>query len=101
MHSKAKRTRTEFQSGRILFYCPSVLSLFDFDYFLAVICSAVLANAMCENILMALGALNESGSGELGVVGSSLISACAGHFLLRYCHIEPPSRSTLMYAVDI
>lgn len=48
--------------------------------------AASLANAMCENELTALRALNDAGERELPVVGSSLISACFGYLSLRYCH---------------
>ena len=88
---------------RVLFYTFTVkLSLFYVEDLLAVVVAANLAYAVGLKHLTAcgVGALYKSGHGELGVVGSSLISARCGHFLLRYCHIEPPSRSTLMYAVD-
>ena len=39
-----------------------------------------------------VGALNKTGHYELGIVASSLISACFGHFSLRYCHVETSSR---------
>ena len=78
---------------RVLFYTFTVkLSLFYVEDLLAVVGAANLAYAVGLKHLTAcgVGALYKSGHGELGVVGSSLVSACCGHFLLRYCHIEPP-----------
>ena len=74
------------------------LSLFYVENLLAVVEAANLAYAVGLNHLGAsgVGALNKSGHSELGVVASSLISACFGHFSLRYCHCETSSRSQLL-----
>jgi hypothetical protein len=57
--------------------------------FLAVVRTAVLANAVSQHILLALRAYNDAGQAELGIVGTSLVSASRRHFLLRYCHGIP------------
>ena len=71
------------------------LCLFNVENLLAVVEAANLAYAVGLEHLTAcgVGALYESGHSELGVVASSLISACCGHFLLRYCHIKTSSRN--------
>ncbi len=104
-HNKNKiksflKNKKEPYTSSFLFFCK--LSLFYVENLLAVVVAANLAYAVRLKHLTAcgVGALYKSGHCELGVVGSSLISACCGHFLLRYCHIEPPSRSTLLYAVE-
>ena len=61
-------------------------SLLDLENFLAAVIAASLANAMAENDLTALGTLGHAGENELPVVGTSLISASLGYFLLWYCH---------------
>jgi hypothetical protein len=60
---------------------------------LAVVETANLAHAVGLNHLVALGigALNETAGLQLGVVGSSGISASLGNFTLWYCHIDTSS----------
>ena len=74
------------------------LSLFYVENLLTAVESANLAYAVrCDHLgASGIGALNKSGHSELGIVGSSLISACFRHFLLRYCHIETSSRYALI-----
>ena len=71
------------------------LSLFYVENLLAVVVAAYLAYAVGLEHLTAcgVGALYESGHGELGIVASSLVSASRGHFFLRYCHIKTSSRT--------
>ena len=73
------------------------LRLFNVENLLAVVVAANLTYAVGLEHLAAcgVGALYKSGHSKLRVIGSSLISACAGHFLLRYCHLETSSRITL------
>ena len=74
------------------------LSLFNVENLLAIVEAANLAYAVGLEHLGAsgVGALNKTGHWELGIVGSSLISARFGHFSLRYCHIKTSSRSQLL-----
>jgi hypothetical protein len=65
-----------------------VFLLLQGDYLLAAVETASLANTMCQYhfIAFGIGALYHTGHSELGVVGSSLVSACLGYLSLRYCH---------------
>ena len=65
-----------------------VFLLLQGDYLLAAVETASLANTMCQYhfIAFGIGALYHTGHSELGVVGSSLVSACLRSFSLRYCH---------------
>jgi hypothetical protein len=64
---------------------------------LAVVEAAHLAYAVGLNHLVALGvgALHETAGLQLGVVGSSGISASLGNFTLWYCHIDTSSWALL------
>ena len=64
--------------------------LLNVENLLAVIITANLANAMRKNHLIALGvrALYQTGSGQLGIVRTSGISASLGYFTLWYCHLD-------------
>ena len=65
------------------FLCGGLLG--DFHYFFAVVVTAFGAHAVRHSHLMALGALDEAGSGEFPV-GAALVATGFGHFTLWYCH---------------
>jgi hypothetical protein len=94
---KRKNKKESPTEDSLLFLLLCQLSLFNVENLLAVVETANLAYAMGLEHFGAsgVGALNKSGHCELGVVASSLISACFRHFSLRYCHIETSSRSRL------
>jgi hypothetical protein len=93
--SKKEKNKKESRGNSFLFLLLCQLSLFYVENLLAVVVAANLAYAVGLEHLGAsgVGALNKSGHSELGVVASSLISACFRHFSLRYCHCETSSRS--------
>ena len=55
------------------------------DDLFAIIVTAMSANPVCELLVVALGAFNNSGSGKLPI-SSTLITPCFRCFSLRYCH---------------
>ena len=68
-------------------------SILNVKNLLAVVEAAHLADAMSLDHLVALGvgALHETAGLQLGVVGTSGISASLGNFTLWYCHIDTSS----------
>ena len=85
LHSK--RVRSGFFNEMSIHYLKLFCGLFsNTNDLLAAVVAASLANAVCKNILTALGALYHSGHSELPVVRASLVSACFGYLSLRYCH---------------
>ena len=56
------------------------------DHFFAVVRTACLANVVSKYVLAAFCTFYHTGHFELGVVGTSLISARFGNFFLRNCH---------------
>lgn len=71
----------------------SLSTFFDVENLFTAIVAAYVAYAVIFNHLVTcgVGALCITGHCKLAVVGSSLVSTCAGHFSLRYCHVETSS----------
>ena len=65
--------------------------VFDLDDFFAVFLSALGTNSVVEIVSAAVGALFQSGLGQLPYAGTSGVLSCFRCFTLRYCHfIAPP-----------
>ena len=62
----------------------------DLNDFFAVFLSALGANSVMEIVSTAVGALFQSGLGQLPYAGTSLHLSCMRNFSLRYCHLLPP-----------
>ena len=58
-----------------------------FDDFLAVVITASFAHMVRQYIFATFGAFDHTGHFKFGVIGPSLISAGAGNFFLRNCHL--------------
>ena len=62
------------------------------DDFFAVLLSALGTNSVMEIVSATVGALFQSGLGQLPYAGASGILSCFRCFTLRYCHfIAPPN----------
>lgn len=56
------------------------------DDFLTLVVATVVAYTVVEVHFTTVGALGQAGCFQLPVATASLVSACAGNLLLRYCH---------------
>ena len=83
-----KKLKTASNDRGLISFEDSVSVFFLFDDFLAVVITAVGANAVCKIELAAVRTLYHTGHGKLPDVAASLVTTGFRSFSLRCCHFS-------------